>query len=527
MKHCPCLFLFLFLLLLCGCAKSSGEIEMTEAPGRKTTEWEKPEETGFVPEEETEKTEEKILPEEGSESVESEKTAVLSERAASFLTGMTMEEKASQVLMVRPELLTGYDLVTASSDATEEALSRLPVGGFYYLARNFEERKQSRRMLSRALGFSLKGTGLPLFFCTDPEGKEVLDAFAMEGEISDLDYLNKLGYFAEPKLLPFSSAFSSPEDAAARIREGSDMVILTEGDPAAARDTILQAVETGALSGERLDQAVGRILTEKFRWMDRTIRHLGPERDGELLYFADAFNLWYTMNPDPDLPKNVYPRELFKREGDAFVGENADYRFRRGVDVSHHSGEIDWEQVKESGIDFAILRLGYRGYGEDGVLNPDRQFQTNYEKATAAGLDVGAYVFSQAVNETEAREEAALVLSELDGRPLSLPVVFDPESIKDANARTDSVSREQFTDNTIAFCEMIREAGYDVMIYSNMIWEAEMLDLSRLEGIPVWYADYEPYPQSPYAFTFWQYSESGHVPGIDGDVDLNLWILPQ
>ncbi len=109
-------------------------------------------------------------------------------------------------------------------------------------------------------------------------------------------------------------------------------------------------------------------------------------------------------------------------------------------------------------------------------------------------------------------------------RPLDLPVVYDPESILDDEARTDNVSGEQFTKNTRVFCERIEESGYRPMIYANMLWEAFELDLSELLDYPIWYADYESVPQSPYAFEIWQYTNEGQVPGVEGPCDINIWI---
>ncbi len=198
---------------------------------------------------------------------------------------------------------------------------------------------------------------------------------------------------------------------------------------------------------------------------------------------------------------------------------------RWGVDVSAHDSEIDWEEVKEAGASFAFVRVGYRGYGKEGTLHTDEYALKNIDGAQAAGLDVGVYFFSQAVNEEEATEEADLTLEILDGRTLELPVVFDPEDILDDEARTDTVSGEQFTKNTNAFCDQIREAGYEPMIYCNLMWEAYTLDLTQLSDLDIWYADYEPEPQTPYNFTFWQYDDSGEVPGISGNVDLDLEII--
>lgn len=205
--------------------------------------------------------------------------------------------------------------------------------------------------------------------------------------------------------------------------------------------------------------------------------------------------------------------------------EDKKYTSRLGVDVSVFQGDIDWEQVKAAGYEFAILRIGYRGYGEEGTLNADEKFEQNLENARKAGIDVGVYFFSQAVNEEEAKEEADFVLEYLKGQELQMPVVYDPEHILEDEARTDGVTGEQFTQNAKVFCKEIEEAGYDAMIYSNMLWEAYELDLEKLSDYPVWYADYEELPQTPYRFSMWQYSSTGIVPGIEGNVDLNIQLL--
>ncbi|MFR1054886.1 MAG: GH25 family lysozyme [[Clostridium] scindens] len=101
-------------------------------------------------------------------------------------------------------------------------------------------------------------------------------------------------------------------------------------------------------------------------------------------------------------------------------------------------------------------------------------------------------------------------------------MIFDTEEIKNDEARTDHLKKEQFTANCITFCDAVEEAGYETMIYANMKWMAFTLDLNELAGYKKWYADYEPLPQCPYEFSMWQYTEKGKVPGIEGNVDLNL-----
>ena len=201
------------------------------------------------------------------------------------------------------------------------------------------------------------------------------------------------------------------------------------------------------------------------------------------------------------------------------------YTSRFGIDVSKYQHDINWEKVKEAGVEFAIIRIGFRGYGKAGSLVEDVCFRRNIEGAKAAGIDVGVYFYAQAISEEEAIEEAEFVLNILDGEELQMPVVYDPEHVLNAPARTDNVTGDQFTKNAIAFTEKIKEAGYEPMIYANMMWEAFDFDMSELKDIPFWYADYERKPQTPYDYTMWQYTQSGKISGIKGTVDLNVQLI--
>lgn len=196
-----------------------------------------------------------------------------------------------------------------------------------------------------------------------------------------------------------------------------------------------------------------------------------------------------------------------------------------GIDVSEFQGEIDWQQVKESEIEFVIVRLGYRAYGETGTLVLDAGFEENIEGAIEAGLEVGVYFFSQAISDEEAKEEAEYVLELIEPYQINGPIVFDTEEIKLGEARTDGNTVEQYTKNCIVFCETIKEAGYQPMIYANMKWMAFHLDLEQLTAYDFWYADAHEEPQCPYDFKMWQYTENGVVPGIESNVNINLWFV--
>lgn len=197
-----------------------------------------------------------------------------------------------------------------------------------------------------------------------------------------------------------------------------------------------------------------------------------------------------------------------------------------GIDVSSHQGDIDWAAVAGDGIRFAMLRIGNRGYSQ-GAVQADTSFETNLMGARENGLLVGCYFFSQAVSVEEAQEEADFVLSLLDGRELDLPVVFDWEHIEGVEeARTNQVDTETITACAVAFCDRIAQAGYQTAFYCNGMLGYLHYDLTQLERYDAWYAEYSGWPSFAYAFDLWQYSNTGTVAGIDGNVDLDLWFPP-
>lgn len=193
----------------------------------------------------------------------------------------------------------------------------------------------------------------------------------------------------------------------------------------------------------------------------------------------------------------------------------------RGIDVSSFQGNIDWKAVKADGVDFAMIRVGYRGYGT-GKMMPDEYFHTNMRGALDAGIKVGVYYFSQAISEEEAVEEAEFVLEQIKDYDITYPVVYDMETIPHDTARTDTLTGRQITDHTIAFCETVKAAGYQPAVYANRRFLVLKLDLSRLTMYDTWYAAYVSYPDYPYDFQMWQFTDKGSVDGIEGDVDINI-----
>ena len=246
-------------------------------------------------------------------------------------------------------------------------------------------------------------------------------------------------------------------------------------------------------------------------------------QSSEKFTFHDVFNNEYTITIEEGAARCTFDKELFELDGQYMTYNDESLDAMIGVDVSYYQGDIDWEKVAGQGIEFAFIRAGYRGY-EQGTLNVDDKFKENLSGALKAGIDTGVYFFSQAISEEEAVEEAEFVLDMIEGFNITMPIVYDPETIQDAKARTDEVTKEQFTANAAAFCERIKEAGYEPMIYANMLWEAYQLDMKQLASYDFWYADYEDMPQSPYDYDIWQYTSEGKIDGIDAAVDLNIYL---
>jgi len=196
----------------------------------------------------------------------------------------------------------------------------------------------------------------------------------------------------------------------------------------------------------------------------------------------------------------------------------------KGVDVSAFQGDIDWQKVKASGIDFAIIRLGYRGYGKEGRMVEDEYVQDNLTEAKEAGLPIGAYFFSQALNIKEVDEEIEFMLEILGEHKLDLPIILDWEIPGAENPRTKNMDARTLTEIQRYFCETMTEKGFEPMIYFNWHQANNLYYLSELEDYDFWLAFYQDRMTFPYAVEMWQYTDQGKVPGIPTNVDLNVYI---
>lgn len=245
---------------------------------------------------------------------------------------------------------------------------------------------------------------------------------------------------------------------------------------------------------------------------------------GELVTINDSEMGTVTLRPVEGAEISTYSAENLKKDANGYYEyyENGKKISHLGVDLSEYQGEVDFEKVKASGVEFVMLRIGGRFYGTEGKLYEDGAFDTYYEQAKAAGLKVGAYYFSQAASVADAQEEAAQTIKKLNGRTLDYPVAFDWENIGDDEARTDGVTGAELTSIAEAFCDAINEAGYKSIVYANAGQMFVMYDFETMKNYDFWLADYREFPTMYYNYDMWQYATDGAVDGIEGEVDLNI-----
>lgn len=266
-----------------------------------------------------------------------------------------------------------------------------------------------------------------------------------------------------------------------------------------------------------------------------------PEPTGD--YFMFGGKKVYIVE---DLPENTYDKDCFQVNEQGLLTYNSDeYTCKVGVDVSRYQGTIDWAQVKGAGVDFAILRLGYRGYGS-GKMILDNYFYQNLKGALANDIEVGVYFFSQAISPAEAQEEAQFCLNALKGYHITYPIVFDWEPYDSSlEPRTEDLDDKVLTQCAVAFCEKVKAGGYQPMVYANPTYFYFHFDLNELVNYPFWLAHYNTFTNFYYHFDMWQYSDGTYmvgpdgtfvrnededvtiIPGIDGYVDLNIHFIPK
>ena len=248
---------------------------------------------------------------------------------------------------------------------------------------------------------------------------------------------------------------------------------------------------------------------------------------GMLLLIFLFYHIFFSVTTDYSglkntltIPENSYNSERFVTKNGLKEYNDKNYKSAAGVDVSDHQGQIDWNAVRKSGIEFAMIRVGYRGSTE-GHINKDTRFNENIRGAGRAGIKTGVYFFSQAKNKAEAIEEAKFVVRQIRRKDVTYPVAFDMEWGK----RITGLTIRDRTEITDAFCSVIQKNGFTPMVYGSVSWLYTSIDLKYLTKYQNWVASYAAEPDFIYHYRMWQYAEKGHVNGISTPADLNICLL--
>ena len=207
--------------------------------------------------------------------------------------------------------------------------------------------------------------------------------------------------------------------------------------------------------------------------------------------------------------------------------EDDNYTSSFGIDVSTFQGDIDWQKVKNDGVEFVFIRIGRRG-ATTGYIYDDDLFEKNYLGAKAADIKVGVYFFSQAITTEEAKLEAKWIVTKLRDKEIDLPVVFDCEDVylEDEESRILDLSKEEITNHAIAFFQELEKSGYQGMLYANLDWTHRYYDMELLKDYPFWFAQYDVTgPTVDLPINIWQYSDKGTINGINHPVDLNIMFI--
>ena len=220
---------------------------------------------------------------------------------------------------------------------------------------------------------------------------------------------------------------------------------------------------------------------------------------------------------------NIYQKSKFKKKNGLMKYNDDIYTSKAGIDVSTYQKEIDFDKVKKSGIDFVMIRIGYRAV-KSGKIHKDELFEEHYRGAKEAGLDIGVYFYSEAINSKEAKEEAKFVIRNLRGKDITYPVAFDMEDGREDD-RHESLSNKERTVIADVFCYVIQNNGYEPIIYSYPNWIYKKIDYTKLTKYNMWLAHYTDFSNYPFHYLIWQYTDKGKVDGVKGKVDRDIMFV--
>lgn len=369
---------------------------------------------------------------------------------------------------------------------------------------------------------------------------EAVPADPMAGDASEIENENSFPHFlTETEALAAEDPMAAPEETAV-LPETEETAPVAEEAPAASEngedvlaeaqikdingtvlltpEEIRDALDSGTLDEESIDPTCLTGENGLLQWLwelffgkdeEETPQYSGWRTENGKTYYYDQ-NTHQPVTGIQSIDNKLY---YFDASG---VQQPATF----GIDVSKYQSSIDWDKVKTAGVEFAIIRVGYRGYGS-GALVQDPKFEEHFTNARNAGLRVGIYCFSQAVNENEAREEAQACVYVLNGRQLDYPIYFDTEASGAGNGRADGLGVEDRTKCAVAFCEEVKALGYKPGVYASTTWFRKRLDMSQLSNYYIWNAHYNV-ASSPIACNMWQGTCTARIPGYGGQIDVNI-----
>lgn len=278
--------------------------------------------------------------------------------------------------------------------------------------------------------------------------------------------------------------------------------------------------EQAEISSKEGKEGILSFLQEHFSAGGTTLDALKKLYPDDLIVADKGFHF---IPINENLVKHPYKLDQFVPDEDGYLQyhENGEILSKKGIDVSRFQEKIDWKKVATEGIDYVFIRSGVRGYTK-GEIMEDERFEENIKGALKVGLDVGIYFVTQAKNEEEAVEEAEFVLNQIEPYKVTYPIVLDVEDIENGEARSAELTMEERTACIIAFCDTIKEAGYEPMIYGNMVSFMRRMNLEDLENYKKWIAYYDSDLYFPYNFDIWQFTSKGSASGIKGNVDYNV-----
>ena len=372
-------------------------------------------------------------------------------------------------------------------------------------------------VLAMALTFSM---GAPLALAAQPEESTAAVTEMVQGAAVPTLQPETPELAAEDPLAPPAQATEAEENSTNQHTPENSVVLTPEEIRAALDAGAMDAAEAQCIDLSDENGFLSWLFNFLFGWWGKN----DPEPEPEPVYSgwrtSGGKTYYYNQNTNkPVVGIQCIDNKLYYFDTNGVLQSGKTF----GVDVSKYQKNIDWEKIKKAGVSFAIVRIGYRGYGSAGNLVLDPMFEEHFTNVKNAGLKVGVYFFSQATTEAEAQEEAAACAYVLNGRKLDYPIFFDTEASGASNGsgRADGLGVTDRTKCAVAFCEEVKAQGYKPGVYASTQWYRKRVDLNSLKKYTIWNAHYGV-GESPIDCSLWQGTCTARLPGYSGDMDVNI-----